>query len=298
MVPGIGRSPVAGRGIAVTGGARGIGGAIARELASRGAKVVIGDIDIEAARNTATALGLAGACLLDVTDPGSFERFLGDAEKAVGAVDVLVNNAGVMPLGRFTEEPDAITRRILETNLYGVMVGTKHALPRMLSREHGHIVNISSLAAENPTPGMATYCASKQAVLGFTEAMRREYRGSGVSFSVVLPTFTRTEMLAGTRAPFGLLAEPEDVARAVAGLVERPRRRVAVTRRAGWLAASNKLTPRPVGEFMMRRLGIDHVFLEDVDGIARRAYDQRVRETPPASTWPAREPAGADGERR
>ncbi|WP_280238711.1 hypothetical protein [Nocardia abscessus] len=84
-------------------------------------------------------------------------------------------------------------------------------------------------------------------------------------------------MIAGTRAPFGLLAEPENVARAVADLVARPRRRVTVTRLAGWLAAANKVTPRPIGEFMTRRLGIDHVFLEDVDRDARAIYDERLR---------------------
>ncbi|MET9215113.1 MULTISPECIES: SDR family oxidoreductase [unclassified Nocardia] len=266
----------AARTIAITGGARGIGRAIAAELATRGCSVVIGDIDLDTAADTAAAVGLAGAFALDVTDPASFERFLGSAEKVVGPLDVLINNAGVMPVGPFVEESDDITRRILDINVYGVIAGTKLALPQMLSRGRGHIVNISSLAGENPTPGMATYCASKQAVLSFTEGMRREHRGRGVHFSVVLPTFTRTEMIAGTRAPFGLLAEPEDVARAVAGLVARPRRRVTVTRRAGWLAAMDKVTPRPISEFMVRRLGIDHIFLDDVDQSARRGYNERL----------------------
>ncbi|NNH68412.1 SDR family oxidoreductase [Nocardia uniformis] len=270
---------IAGRTVAVTGGARGIGRAIAAELSARGAAVVIGDIDSETASDTASALGLAGAFRLDVTDPASFAAFLDRTRDTVGPLDVLINNAGVMPLGLFTSEPDEITRRILDVNVYGVMLGTKIVLPHMLARGRGHCVNIASLAGENPTPGMATYCASKQAVLNFTDSMRREYRGRGVHFSAVLPTFTRTEMIAGTRAPFGLLAEPEDVARAIADLIARPRRRVTVTRSAGWLAAANKLTPRPIGEFMTRRLGIDHIFLEDVDQTARRTYDERLRRT-------------------
>ncbi|MCC3331383.1 SDR family oxidoreductase [Nocardia abscessus] len=270
---------VAGRAIVITGGARGIGRAIAAELCRRGAMVVIGDIDAEAAAQTATVLGLAGGFALDVTDPASFEAFLARALELVGSVDVLISNAGVMPIGAFTDESDDITRRILDVNVYGVMLGTKLVLPHMLSRGRGHCVNISSLAGENPTPGMVTYCASKQAVSSFTESLRREYRGRGVHFSAVLPTFTRTEMIAGTRAPFGLLAEPDNVARAVADLVARPRRRVTVTRLAGWLAAANKVTPRPIGEFMIRRLGIDHVFLEDVDRDARAIYDERLRRT-------------------
>ncbi|MGV9301673.1 SDR family NAD(P)-dependent oxidoreductase, partial [Amycolatopsis sp. NPDC003676] len=150
----------AARTIAITGGARGIGRAIAAELATRGCSVVIGDIDLDTAADTAAAVGLAGAFALDVTDPASFERFLGSAEKVVGPLDVLINNAGVMPVGPFVEESDDITRRILDINVYGVIAGTKLALPQMLSRGRGHIVNISSLAGENPTPGMATYCAS------------------------------------------------------------------------------------------------------------------------------------------
>ncbi|MGV9408404.1 SDR family oxidoreductase [Nocardia sp. NPDC003693] len=268
---------ITGRIVAVTGGARGIGRAIAAELTARGALVVIGDLDASAAADTAAALGLAGAFALDVTDADSFAEFLRRAEREVGAIDVLINNAGVMPVGRFTEEPDALTRRILDINVYGVMLGTKLVLPGMLSRGRGHVVNISSLAGENPTPGMATYCASKQAVLSFTETMRREQHGSGVRFSAVLPTFTRTEMIAGTRAPLGLLAEPADVARAVARLLSRPRRRVTVTRRAGWLAALDKLTPRPVGDAITRRLGVDRIFLDEVDRTARASYDERVR---------------------
>jgi short-subunit dehydrogenase len=146
----------------------------------------------------------------------------------------------------------------------------------MLLRGRGHVVNIASLAGENPTPGLATYCASKVAVLAFTESMRLEHRATGVRFSTVLPTFTNTELIDGTRAPMGLMAEPEDVAAAVAALIARPRRRVTVTRVAGILAAFNKLTPRPIGEFIVRRLGVDHTFTDEVDRDARRGYDDRL----------------------
>ncbi|MFI6094995.1 SDR family oxidoreductase [Lentzea sp. NPDC051213] len=266
-----------GKRIAVTGGARGIGRAIAAELAAGGATVAIGDIDAAAAERTAEELGLPSALALDVADPGSFRAFLAGVEKTLGGIDVLVNNAGIMPVGRFAEETDKITRRVLDINLYGVLLGTKLVLPQMLSRGSGHIVNIASLAGENPTPGMATYCASKQAVLGFTEAMRLEHRATGVHFSAVLPTFTRTELIAGTRAPLGLLAEPQAVAAAVARLIARPRRRVTVTRAAGILAAFNKLTPRPVGEYLARKLGVHKAFTDDVDRVARRGYDDRLR---------------------
>ncbi|WP_227983535.1 SDR family oxidoreductase [Nocardia spumae] len=262
--------------VAITGGARGIGYSIAEQLQRGGARVALGDIDAAAVREAGSRLGAAAALPLDVTDPRSFTTFLSEVAEQAGPVDVLINNAGIMPVGRFTAESDTITRRILEVNVLGVMNGTKAALPQMLSRKHGHIVNIASLAGENPTPGMATYCASKQAVIGFTEAMRLEYRGSGVHFSTVLPTFTRTELIAGTKAPMGLLAEPEDVARAVARLIERPRRRITVTRLAGVAMAFNKLTPRAFGEFTARRMGVHRIFTDEVDHAARAGYNRRV----------------------
>ncbi|MEV5832000.1 SDR family oxidoreductase [Nocardia sp. NPDC052112] len=270
--------PTTGKVVAVTGGARGIGRAIAQRLARSGARVAVGDIDRNAITQAGAELAPAIALQLDVTDPTSFAAFLDGVESDLGPIDVLINNAGIMPIGRFTEESDEITRRILDINVYGVMLGTKLTLPRMLHRGHGHIVNIASLAGENPTPGMAAYCASKQAVLGFTEAMRLEYRESGIRFSAVLPTFTRTELIAGTRAPLGLLAEPEDVAAAVAALIARPRRRVTVTRAAGILATFNKLTPRPLGEYIARRLGVHSTFVDHVDRDARRAYDNRLNQ--------------------
>ncbi len=268
---------LAGKVVAITGGARGIGYSIAEQLQRDGARVALGDIDADAVREAGVRLGAAAALALDVTDPGSFTEFLAAVTERAGTIDVLINNAGIMPVGRFTAESDDITRRILEVNVLGVMNGTKAALPRMLERGSGHIVNIASLAGENPTPGMATYCASKQAVLGFTETMRLEYRGTGVHFSAVLPTFTRTELIAGTKAPMGLLAEPQDVARAVARLIARPRRRVTVTRLAGVAMAFNKLTPRAFGEFTARRMGVHRIFTDEVDRTARAEYDRRVR---------------------
>ncbi|MEV0772804.1 SDR family oxidoreductase [Nocardia salmonicida] len=264
-----------GKVVVVTGGARGIGRAVASALVDAGSVVAIGDIDATTVARTGTEIAATVALHLDVTDTASFATFLAEVEKTCGPVDVLINNAGIMPVGRFTEESDEITRRILDINVYGVALGTKLVLPSMLARGRGHIVNMASMAGENPTPGMATYCASKQAVLSFTETMRLEHRGTGVRFSAVLPTFTRTEMITGTRAPRALLADPTDVAAAVAALIARPRRRVSVTRLAGVLAAFNKLTPRPLGEFMARRLGVHRTFI-DVDRDARRVYDDRL----------------------
>ncbi|MDT5079264.1 MAG: hypothetical protein QOJ80_3901 [Mycobacterium sp.] len=264
--------------IVITGGARGIGFATATALHGLGAKVAIGDVDEAKVKESATDLGLEVYGKLDVTDPESFAAFLDDVERQLGPLDVLINNAGIMPAGKLIDEPDRVTRRILDINVYGVILGSKLAAQRMVPRRSGHVINIASLAGESPTPGLATYCASKYAVLGFTDSARIEYRDTGVHFSSVLPTFTNTELVAGTSGAKVLKnAEPEDIANAIVGLITKPVARVAVTRAAGFVIASMKFIPQSAGEFIARKLGMDHVFLEDVDNAARKAYEDRAR---------------------
>ncbi|WP_016882103.1 MULTISPECIES: SDR family oxidoreductase [unclassified Rhodococcus (in: high G+C Gram-positive bacteria)] len=267
-----------GRVIAITGGARGIGFATATALTRLGAKVAIGDIDDVKLKESATELGLVSYRKLDVTDAESFGAFLDDVEATLGPIDVLVNNAGIMPAGRIADEPDAVTRRILDINVLGVITGSKLAVRRMLPRGRGHVVNIASLAGEIYTPGLATYCASKYAVVGFTDAARVEHRGTGIEFSAVLPSFVNTELTAGTKGLPGLKnAEPEDIARAIVALIERPKPKVRVTKLVGALAASQKFFPRRISEALTRALHTDRVFLEDVDITARQAYEERAR---------------------
>ncbi|MBJ8345984.1 SDR family oxidoreductase [Antrihabitans sp. YC2-6] len=269
---------VTGKVVVITGGARGIGLATATTLHKLGAKVAIGDVDEAKLKESATELGLQVYGKLDVTDSDSFTAFLDDVERQLGPVDVLVNNAGIMPAGKVIEESDAVTKRILDINVYGVILGSKIAAQRMVKRGSGHVINIASLAGETPTPGLATYCASKFAVVGFTDSARIEYRDTGVHFSTVLPTFTNTELVSGTQGAKGLKnAEPEDIANAIVSLLEKPRRRVSVTKLAGFLVASQKFMPRAASEYMGKTLGLEHVFLEDVDTEARRAYEERAR---------------------
>ena len=267
-----------GRVIAITGGARGIGFATATALTQLGAKVAIGDIDDVKLKESATELDLLSYSKLDVTDSESFEAFLDDVEEKLGPIDVLVNNAGIMPAGRIVDEPDAVTRRILDINVFGVITGSKLAARRMLPRGRGHVINIASLAGEIYTPGLATYCASKYAVVGFTDAARVEHRGTGIEFSAVLPSFVNTELTAGTKGIPGLKnAEPEDIARAIVSLIENPKPKVRVTKLVGALAASQKFFPRRIGEALNRALHTDKVFLDDVDITARQAYEERAR---------------------
>src|ERR1700760_610003 len=131
----------------VTGGARGIGNAIAHALAREGALVAIGDLDAAAASAAAAQLGGRALGLpLDVTDRPAFTAFLDHIENRLGPLDILVNNAGIMPLQPLDEESEASVTRQLEINLHAVIHGTQEAMRRMRPRRAGHIVNIASLA--------------------------------------------------------------------------------------------------------------------------------------------------------
>lgn len=263
--------------IVITGGARGIGYATAAALQKLGAKVAIGDVDEATVKQSGVDLGVY-ASKLDVTDTHSFTAFLDAVERELGPLDVLINNAGIMPVGLLVDEPDAVTRRILDINTYGVIVGTKLAVQRMLPRGAGHVINVASLAGETYTAGLATYCASKYAVVGFTDAVRVEYRKSGVRFSTVLPSFVNTELTSGTAGIKGFKnAEPQDIANAVVGLIVAPRPKMRVTRLVGALAAAQKFMPRAPAEALNRLVGGEHVFTDKVDSAERKAYEDRAR---------------------
>ncbi|MEC3913771.1 SDR family oxidoreductase [Nocardia sp. CDC160] len=270
---------IAGKVVVITGGARGIGLATATALQALGAKIAIGDIDETTVKESGAARGFDVYGRLDVTDHQSFEAFLDDVERRLGPVDVLINNAGIMPTGRVVDEPDQITKRILDINVYGVILGSKLAIARMLPRGRGHVINIASLAGETHIPGLATYNASKHAVLGFTDTLREEYRGTGLRFSSVLPTLTKTELGTGITAPKALRpAEPEEIADAIAKLIVAPRSKVRVTTVAGLISQVVGLLPEAWGDALGRALGAQTAFLDDVDADARKAYEHRVRD--------------------
>lgn len=273
-----GTGRLTGKVIVITGGARGIGLATATALHHLGARVAIGDVDEVRVKESGADLGLDVYGKLDVTDPHSFAGFLDEVERQLGPIDVLINNAGIMPVGRIVDEPDAVTRRILDINVYGVMLGSKLAAQRMAPRGNGHVINVASLAGELYIVGLATYCASKHAVLAFTDSARLEYRSAGVKFSAVLPTFVNTELVAGTPGMKGFRnAEPTEIADAIVNLVAHPRPRVRITKAAGAMAVSQKFWPRRIAEGLNRMLGGDHVFTDDVDVEKRQAYEARAR---------------------
>src|SRR5207253_3661150 len=135
--------------VAITGGARGIGRATAAALIAQGARVAIGDIDAALAEETAGELRAGTIGLpLDVTDRDSFAAFLEQVEDRLGPLDVLINNAGIMPIGPFVEETDATATRMIDINLHGVIYGSKLALARFIPRGRGHLVQIASAAGK------------------------------------------------------------------------------------------------------------------------------------------------------
>ena len=187
------RRSLSGKVVAITGGARGIGKATATALVRKGCRVAIGDLDLALAEQTAAELGGGTIALpLDVTDRASFRSFLDETEKQLGPLDVLVNNAGIMPVTPFVEESEESIRRQVDINLHGVIDGTQMALQRMRPRNTGHIVNIASSAGKAGVPGIATYSATKHAVVGLCEAVRQELRGSGIEVSCVMPVPVNT----------------------------------------------------------------------------------------------------------
>jgi short-subunit dehydrogenase len=272
------RKPVllSGAAVAITGGACGIGLATAKAFADKGSRVFIGDLDADLAAEAAAGFGGHGLGL-DVRSRESFAAFLAAVEAAGTPLTVLVNNAGIMPAGPFADEDDAITEAILDINTRGVLIGTKLALPGMLARGSGHIVNVSSYLGKVPAAGLATYCASKHAVVGFSEALRDEIAGSGVTVTVVLPCAVRTELTAGVKLG-GVLptVDPEDIAQAV---VRSCVHRRAVVALPGWMRvyeATAAAVPDRLVAAVRGRLTRSRV-LRTLDTAARASYEARVR---------------------
>ncbi|UOT06063.1 SDR family oxidoreductase [Rhodococcus opacus] len=274
-------SSMNGRVIAVTGGARGIGREIARQLALAGARVAIGDVDGAAARRTADELGRTGGTggtveglELDVTDTASFTAFLTAVEDHWGPIDVLVNNAGVMWVGKFDEEPESATDRQLAVNLHGVIRGVRLAAPAMRERGRGQIVTVASLASKVAPPGESTYAATKHGVLGYLTGVREELRGSGVQISVIMPGVVDTELAAGTATGAAKLLTPADVAKTVVAVIHRPRFEVTIPRYVGPLARLVTVFPQFARDFAIRRMVPDQV--RSTNKSARAAYESRA----------------------
>ncbi|MFE3171468.1 SDR family oxidoreductase [Amycolatopsis sp. NPDC059090] len=251
-----------GASVAITGGGAGIGRAVAKLFASKGARVAIGDLNKAASEETAEMIG-GTAHHLDVADRDSFASFVAAAEKAHGPLHVLVNNAGLMPNGGFLELSDATDRLQIDVNLGGVLNGLKLALPGMAERGFGHVVNVASLAGKFPVKGLAVYNATKFAVVGLTAATRLEFADAGVSLTAVLPSAVDTALASGLDMRPIPKVQPEDVARAVVDSVRNRRAEIAVPGYVGALAAAAGITPEPVLNRIRRLVRDDRALHSD-----------------------------------
>ncbi|BBY53464.1 SDR family NAD(P)-dependent oxidoreductase [Mycobacterium koreense] len=270
---------VTGLRVAITGGAQGIGRALGQALTASGARVALGDIQDAAVMQTATDLGAVGRHL-DVTDPESFESFLDEAATELGGLDALINNAGIMPIGPLLAESPDVIRRAVEVNLLGMITGTRLAGRRFADRGRGHVLNIASVMGAISSPNAATYCATKSAVIGFSAALRQEWRTSGVVISAICPGFVRTELIAGMTPPRLLerfmVVDPDDVARAAITELRRgSSRTVFVPRPVGWIARGTGVLPTALVDGVFRLAGGEKV-TAGIDHTQRAAYRARI----------------------
>ena len=209
----------------VTGGSRGIGAAISRELARAGAKVAVNcRSGTDAADHVATEIG-GLVVQADVSNPQEAQALIERVEEELGDIDALVNNAGVTRDTLIARMSDDDWETVIDTNLRGTFNTARAVSRKMLRRRAGSMVNLSSVVGIHGNPGQANYAASKAGIIGLTKALARELGSRGVRVNAIAPGYITTELtevlndeqrgLILGNTPLGRLGEPEDVARAV-----------------------------------------------------------------------------------
>ncbi len=244
----------------VTGGSRGIGLAIAEELRAQGFRMLLVSRDPARLRAAASALDPGGLAVvpfpIDLAAPGAADAVRAEAERRLGPVELLVNNAGTATYGRLERIDPAALEREVALNLAAPVGLSRAFLPGMLERGRGHLVHLGSAITDLPMPRLATYAASKAALRAFSVALDLEVRRRGVRSTVVEPTYVRTDLgraPGSDRSPLeelahrhpGFVLEPIAVARAVRAALRRPRPIVRVP--AHWSAVRwGALAARPL----------------------------------------------------
>ncbi|MBJ8347480.1 SDR family oxidoreductase [Antrihabitans sp. YC2-6] len=190
--------------VVITGGGSGIGRQTALAFARKGAEIVLSDVNIAAAKETANLIadedGIAHAYQLDVSDAQAVQAHADEVIAQHGVPDVLINNAGIGQAGDFLDTSEEEFRKVLEVNLFGVANGCRAFLGKMVERgDGGHIVNLSSMAAFSPQQGFTAYATSKSAVFMFSDCLRAELSGSGIGVSTICPGIVHTNIVASTR---------------------------------------------------------------------------------------------------
>ena len=262
------RREFAGKAVAVTGGASGLGAAFARRFARAGARLALLDLDGEAAKRTASELEAEGTeCLglaCDVSDETACREAIAAVVRRFGGLDVLVNNAGITHRSAFAETDSAVYRRVMGVNFFGPLYCTKAALPSLLERR-GLVVVVSSIAGVAPLYGRTGYAASKHALHGLFGSLRTELAPAGVGILIVCPGFTATGLSRAaldadgsvTRHPqstVGRIATPESVANAVFEAASRGRRLLVLSATGRAAFVLSRLAPALYEKLMARSL--------------------------------------------
>jgi 2-dehydro-3-deoxy-L-rhamnonate dehydrogenase (NAD+) len=217
-----------GRHAVVTGGASGLGLAIAQRLTDSGATVVIWDVDETAGRAAAAALS-GHSAVLDVSDLAAVTSAVYETLKLVPAIDILINNAGITgPNEKLWEYPATDWHRVFAVNVHGVFNCCRAVVPLMRARNYGRIVNIASVAGKDGNPNASAYSASKAAVIGLTKSLGKELADTEIRVNCVTPAAVRTPLFAQmtqahidymlSKIPLGRFGEPHEIAALVAWL--------------------------------------------------------------------------------
>lgn len=262
------RSTLEGTVVLLTGAARGIGAATAKELARRGARLVLTDLDAEPLHEVVAALGpeVALGVVADVCDLGAMERAVADGVTRFGGIDVVVANAGIASYGSILAVDPATFRRVLDVNVNGVFHTVRAALPSVVERK-GYVLVVSSLAAFAPAPGLAAYNASKAAAEHLANAVRVEVAHHGVAVGVAHMSWVDTPLVRDAKRdlssfrdlvenlpfPLNRTADVDPCVQAFVSAIERRRRRVYFPGWVGVVAQARMLLASPLGDRETRR---------------------------------------------
>ena len=230
-----------GKTVLVTGAARGMGKMHAQTFAREGARVVLTDVDGGELARAEEELRAAGhrvhAYAVDISSREACFELAARVEKEAGPVDVLINNAGIAFSEMVLDSAEDAVRRLTDVNYLAIFWMMQAFVPSMVRRKSGHVVNISSMAGKITAPYLGAYCGSKFAVIGLTDAIRQELRGSGVGFTIVCPGYVSTGMFEGAKPPMGSRwLEPQEIADTVLRAVKKGRCEVFMPHGQGWLS--------------------------------------------------------------